>query len=57
MSHIEDTVATKEKALGLRGYDTYSTDHKTTSGYSTVNGVVLGSDPFNDATQIHINGW
>lgn len=58
ISHIEDTAATKEKALGLRGYDTYSTDHK--GGYvnwSTAASNAYGSSPFADATQIHINGW
>ncbi|WP_304964567.1 S-layer homology domain-containing protein [uncultured Oscillibacter sp.] len=58
ISHIEDTAATKEKALGLRGYDTYSTDHK--GGYvnwSTAASDAYGSSPFADATQIHINGW
>ena len=58
MAHLEDTVATKEKALGLRGYDTYSTDHK--GGYvnwSTAASNQYYSSPFADATQIHINGW
>ncbi len=58
MAHLEDTVATKEKALGLRGYDTYSTDHR--GGYvnwSTAASNAYGSSPFADATQIHINGW
>ncbi len=59
MAHLEDTVATKEKALGLRGYDTYSTDHR--GGYvnwsSPSTGLETYSSPFADATQIHINGW
>ncbi len=58
MAHIEDTVATKEKALGLRGYDTYSTDHR--GGYvnwSTAASSQYAASPFADATQIHINGW
>ena len=59
MAHIEDTQATKEKALDLRGYDTYSTDHR--GGYvnwSTAASTNYGSNsPFADATQIHINGW
>ena len=58
MAHIEDTPATKEKALGLRGYDTYSTDHR--GGYvnwSTAASNAYGTSPFADATQIHINGW
>ena len=58
MAHLEDTVATKEKALGLRGYDTYSTDHR--GGYvnwSTAASSQYAASPFADATQIHINGW
>nr|WP_325221515.1 S-layer homology domain-containing protein [uncultured Oscillibacter sp.] len=59
MAHLEDTVATKEKALGLRNYDTYSTDHR--GGYvnwsSPSTGIESYSSPFADATQIHINGW
>ena len=58
MAHLEDTVATKEKALGLRNYDTYSTDHR--GGYvnwSTAASSQYAASPFADATQIHINGW
>ncbi len=59
MAHLEDTTATKEKALGLRNYDTYSTDHR--GGYvnwsSPSTGLETYSSPFADATQIHINGW
>ena len=58
MAHLEDTVATKEKALDLRNYDTYSTDHR--GGYvnwSTAASSQYAASPFADATQIHINGW
>ncbi len=59
MAHLEDTVATKEKALGLRGYDTYSTDHSQNySNWSTPGTSQYNTNsPFADATQIHINGW
>ena len=63
MSHLEDTDATKEKALGLRNYDTYSIDHRSTySNWSSVAssnnvGYFQTNSPFADATQIHINGW
>lgn len=58
MAHLEDTTATKEKALGLRNYDTYSIDHR--GGYvnwSTAASDKYNTSPFADATQIHINGW
>ena len=61
MAHLEDTVASKEKALGLRGYDTWSVDHRANnSGWSTPgtgNPSIVGGSPFDDATQIIINGW
>ena len=59
VAYREDTVATKEKALGLRGYDTYSTDHtgNYTNWSSPAGGVVGTNSPFEDATQITINGY
>ena len=57
--HREASVASKEKALGLRGYDTYSTDHRDNySSWSTPSsGLKDYRSPFADATQITINGW
>ena len=59
MAHLEDTVATKEKALDLRGYDTYSTDHRAnyTNWSSAAGGTYAYNSPFADATQVTINGW
>ena len=59
VSHLEDTVATKEKALDLRGYDTYSTDHRAnyTNWSSAAGGTYAYNSPFADATQVTINGW
>nr|WP_326168617.1 hypothetical protein [uncultured Oscillibacter sp.] len=58
ISHLEDSVATKEKALGLRNYDTYSTDHRNfTANWSTASSRSDWNSPFADATQITINGW
>ncbi len=61
MAHLEDTVATKEKALDLRGYDTWSIDHRAnyTNWSSPSSGSIsgYGASPFDDATQITINGW
>ncbi len=60
ISHLEDTAATKEKALGLRGYDTFSTDHRAnyTNWSSAAGGqYAYNNSPFDDATQITINGW
>ena len=64
MSHLEDTDATKEKALGLRNYDTWSIDHRAAVGnwsspssVAGLNGAGVWKSPFDDATQITINGW
>ena len=58
VAYREDSAATKEKALGLRGYDTYSTDHRNfTANWSTASSNNTWNSPFADATQITINGW
>ncbi len=57
--HREATTASKEKALGLRGYDTWSTDHRNNwANWSTASsGINNFASPFADETQVHINGW
>ncbi len=57
--HREATAASKEKALGLRGYDTWSTDHRNNwANWSTASsGINNFASPFADETQVHINGW
>ena len=58
MAHLEDSVASKEKALGLRGYDTYSTDHRGGFvNWNTASSDKYTTSPFADATQIVVNGW